>query len=122
MSGARITARLARWGPPQLRALRRYMHQPAVSAGGLLRSQVLPTSRQNRRRYWPFGAYSLHNAPAVRTISFARILPKLALKLVRIPAMFGAATIGGLAYLQYQATRELLSCLISKMMLIACFI
>ena len=40
-----------------------------------------------------------------RNASFARILPKLAVKLVRIPAMFGAAMIGGLAYLQYQATQ-----------------
>ena len=106
MSGARATTRLARWDPPQLRVFRRYMHQTGVSAGGLLRNRVLPSYKQNRRRAWPFGAYSLHNVPAVRTISFARVLPKLALKLVRIPAMFGAATIGGLAYLQYQATRE----------------
>ncbi len=74
-----------------------------------MRSQTVPSSRHHRRRAWPYGAYSLHNVPTVRTISFARILPKLALKLVRIPAMFGAATIGGLAYLQYQATRELLN-------------
>ena len=47
----------------------------------------------------------MHNLPAVRNASFARVLPQLALKLVRIPAMFGAAMIGGLAYLQYQATQ-----------------
>ena len=45
------------------------------------------------------------NVPAVRNASFARILPNLAVKLVRIPAMFGAAMIGGFAYLQYQATQ-----------------
>ncbi len=106
MSRAQLTARLTRWGPPQIHALRRYTH---ISAGGMLRSQVIRTSRHHRRRAWPFGAYSLHNVPAVRTISFARVLPTLAMKLVRIPAMFGAATIGGLAYLQYQATRGLLS-------------
>jgi hypothetical protein len=33
--------------------------------------------------------------------------PKLALKFVRIPAMFGGAMIAGLAYLQYQAARML---------------
>jgi replication fork clamp-binding protein CrfC len=33
------------------------------------------------------------------------VLPKLALKLVRLPAMFGAAMIGGVAYLQYQAAQ-----------------
>jgi len=45
------------------------------------------------------------NLPVVRNASFARILPNLAVKLVRIPAMFGMAMIGGLAYLQYQATQ-----------------
>ncbi|KAF7594693.1 dynamin-like GTPase mgm1 [Aspergillus hancockii] len=33
------------------------------------------------------------------------ILPKLALKLVRVPAMFGGAMITGLAYFHYQATQ-----------------
>jgi len=33
------------------------------------------------------------------------MLPKLALKLVRIPAMFGGATVAGVAYIQYQAHR-----------------
>ncbi|KAJ5226209.1 hypothetical protein N7468_007434 [Penicillium chermesinum] len=33
------------------------------------------------------------------------MLPKLAMKLVRVPAMFGGATIAGLAYFQYQATQ-----------------
>ena len=47
----------------------------------------------------------MHNLPAVRNASFARVLPQLAMKLVRIPAMLGAAMIGGLAYLQYQATQ-----------------
>jgi hypothetical protein len=51
------------------------------------------------------GANAIHNVPAVRSISFARMLPKLALKLVKVPAMFGGATIAGLAYFQYQATR-----------------
>jgi hypothetical protein len=41
----------------------------------------------------------------VRNASFARILPKLFMKFARIPAMFGGATIAGLAYVQYQATR-----------------
>jgi hypothetical protein len=46
--------------------------------------------------------------PAVRTISFARVLPKLATKLIRIPAMFGGAMVAGLAYIQYQANRMML--------------
>ena len=36
---------------------------------------------------------------------FVRILPKLLLKFARIPALFGGATIAGLAYVQYQAAR-----------------
>jgi len=37
--------------------------------------------------------------------SFARFVPKLALKLARIPALFATAIIGGVAYLQYQAAQ-----------------
>jgi hypothetical protein len=33
------------------------------------------------------------------------MLPKLALKMVRLPAMFGGAMVAGFAYIQYQATR-----------------
>ncbi|KAF2719777.1 hypothetical protein K431DRAFT_339827 [Polychaeton citri CBS 116435] len=57
------------------------------------------------RRAWPPGSYALHNLPAVRHASFARALPKLASKLIRIPAMFGMAIIGGVSYIQYQATQ-----------------
>ena len=86
---------------------RRYMHKPVFNAGGLhLHPIRVPgSSRYGRRRGWPWGTYAVHNLPAVRNASFARVLPQLALKLVRIPAMFGAAMIGGLAYLQYQATQ-----------------
>lgn len=49
----------------------------------------------------------MHMVPAVRSISFVRplvrILPSIALKLLRLPALLGASMIGGLAYLQYQA-------------------
>lgn len=58
-----------------------------------------------RARTSPPGANWIHNVPAVRTISFSRVLPKLAMKLARVPAMFGGAMLAGLAYLQYQATR-----------------
>ena len=51
------------------------------------------------------GANAMHNVPAVRSYSFARVLPKLALKMARIPAMFGGAMIAGLAYIQYQAAQ-----------------
>ena len=47
----------------------------------------------------------MHELTVVRNASFARVLPNLALKLVRIPAMFGAALLGGVAYLQYQAAQ-----------------
>lgn len=39
----------------------------------------------------------------VRSISFVRILPRLALNMARLPALFGASMIAGIAYLQYQA-------------------
>ena len=86
---------------------RRYMHKPVLNGGGLHLHpiRVSGSSRYGRRRGWPWGTYAVHNLPAVRNASFARVLPQLALKLVRIPAMFGAAMIGGLAYLQYQATQ-----------------
>jgi hypothetical protein len=72
--------------------------------GGLLRVDNVAI----RGRAWPVGASSIHNnVLVVRNISFARILPRLAIKLARIPAMFGGAMIAGIAYLQYQATRML---------------
>ena len=80
----------------------RLFHQASSTGGVLQRSIGL---RHAQKRSWPIGAYSIHNVPAVRTISFTRSLPKLATKLIRIPAMFGGAAIAGLAYIQYQATR-----------------
>jgi len=47
-----------------------------------------------------------HNAAVtIRNASFSRILPKLALKFIRIPAMFGGVAVGGIAYLQYQTVQ-----------------
>lgn len=80
---------------------RQYLHN--FSRNGILRSAVGP--RVSRRNGWPAGSYSIHNLPAMRTISFARALPKLATKLLRIPAMAGGATVAGLAYIQYQANQ-----------------
>lgn len=109
MSAPKIAAaRLARPAlQPALRnnvAHRSVHHLSNSSVGGLY---SIRNTRLGRIRRWPFGAYSLHNVnlPAVRNASFARILPNLAIKLVRIPAMFGMAMLGGLAYLQYQATQ-----------------
>ena len=100
MSVTRLRAAAA--SAPARALLPQRSHLHTSTAGGLLRhGAILP--RALRRRRWPTGASALHGLPAVRTISFARALPKLATKLIRIPAMFGASVVAGLAYLQYQA-------------------
>lgn len=108
MSGRILSHRLV----PLLRTghLARHVHNAAARTGGLLRSDG---SAALRRRPWPVGANAIHNVPAVRAISFHRILPKLALKLVRLPAMFGGAVLAGAAYIQYQAAREFFSTLVT---------
>jgi hypothetical protein len=100
MSGRILSHRLV----PLLRTglLARHVHNAGARTGGLLRSEG---GAALRRRAWPVGANAIHNVPAVRSISFARILPKLALKMARLPAMFGGAMVAGFAYIQYQATR-----------------
>jgi hypothetical protein len=100
MSGRILSHRLV----PLLRTglLARHVHNAGARTGGLLRSEG---GAALRGRAWPVGANAIHNVPAVRTISFARMLPKLALKMVRLPAMFGGAMVAGFAYIQYQATR-----------------
>lgn len=101
MSGRLVSQRLA---PLFQRGARtRTFSHGITRTGGLLQTEGNPTIL--RRRQWPLGSYAIHNVPAVRSISFARILPKLAVKLVRIPAMFGGALLAGVAYVQYQATR-----------------
>jgi hypothetical protein len=104
MSGRILSHRLV----PLLRTglLARHVHNAGARTGGLLRSEG---GAALRGRAWPVGANAIHNVPAVRTISFARILPKLALKMVRIPAMFGGAMVAGFAYIQYQAARTSLA-------------
>src|SRR4051812_39072263 len=89
---------------PTSTARHAHHHHAFSSAGGLLRSDA--AVRAARRRIWPAGYTPFSNAVAVRNASFARILPQLLLKFVRIPALFGGATIAGLAYVQYQATRK----------------
>ncbi|KAK4505641.1 hypothetical protein PRZ48_003606 [Zasmidium cellare] len=81
-----------------LAAKRSISHTALSRSGGVLRGW-------RQRRQWPLLANNIHNLPAVRHASFARVIPKLAMKLARIPAMFGAAMIGGMAYLQYQAAQ-----------------
>jgi dynamin-like GTPase MGM1, mitochondrial len=104
MSGRLLSARLASLArPAPSRAIRQLHHQATSATSGLLRTDT--GVRAARRRIWPMGYNSLHNAVAVRNASFVRILPNLVLKFARIPAIFGGAMIAGLAYLQYQATR-----------------
>jgi replication fork clamp-binding protein CrfC len=52
-----------------------------------------------------FGGNAFHNAVITRNASFARFLPKLVVKFVRIPAMMGGLMIGGVAWIQYQAVQ-----------------
>lgn len=107
-----MSARLLARGYPSLArqaALRkttlRDIHTVPGSAG-LLRadSRVL---RQTARR-WPYGNVYIHGVPAVRHVSFIRNVPKLFLKLARLPAMMGGAALAGVTYIQYQANRMLL--------------
>ncbi|KAL2357398.1 P-loop containing nucleoside triphosphate hydrolase protein [Cryomyces antarcticus] len=104
MSG-RLVSRLAPIARQRasFHAVRRLPCHPSSNTGALLQSDAGVPWAQTRK--WPLGASNIHNATAVRSISFARILPKLALKLVRVPAMFGGAMIAGLVYIQYQAAK-----------------
>ncbi|KAF2011381.1 hypothetical protein BU24DRAFT_443734 [Aaosphaeria arxii CBS 175.79] len=72
-----------------------------IPAGGLLRSEA--GLRLIKRRPWPQGSYALHNVPAVRSISFARVIPKLVTKFATAGAAAGGAVIAGASYIQYQA-------------------
>lgn len=71
--------------------------------GGLQRADA--AIRATRQRIW-FPGNAFHNAVIARNASFARFLPKLAAKFIRIPAVFGGVMIGGLAWVQYQAIRK----------------
>ncbi|KAI9887241.1 MAG: dynamin-like GTPase mgm1 [Watsoniomyces obsoletus] len=99
---ASLTPSLKTSRPSASHVLRKPFGGQRSTAGGLLRPE---DARATRRRPWPFGTSSLHNAPAVRSISFARSLPKIVLKAARLPALFGGGMIAGLAYIQYQATQ-----------------
>ncbi|KAG6012194.1 hypothetical protein E4U54_007668 [Claviceps lovelessii] len=78
----------------------RQLHR--MPSGGLLRADA--SIRATRKRMW-FQGNSFHNAVIARNASFARFLPKLILKFARIPAMFGALTVGAFAWVQYQANQ-----------------
>ncbi|XDG02146.1 hypothetical protein ABKA04_001761 [Annulohypoxylon sp. FPYF3050] len=101
MSGRLISAvgRLPAMRSASVRVVRQYHQLPS---GGLLRADA--AVRATRRRMW-FPVNSFHNAVIVRNASFARFLPRLVVKFIRIPAMAGGVMIGGLAWVQYQATQ-----------------
>ena len=106
MSGRLLSGRLSPLAQrAKTQAARHFHHHTSSSTGGLLRSDA--AVRSARQRIWPAGYTPFSNAVAVRNASFVRILPNLILKFARIPALFGGATIAGLAYIQYQATRML---------------
>ncbi|KAF3771214.1 hypothetical protein M406DRAFT_272612 [Cryphonectria parasitica EP155] len=80
-------------------AVRQY-HRFRFPTGGLQRADA--AIRATRQRMW-FPGNAFHNAVTARNASFARFLPKLAAKFIRLPAMFGGIMIGGVAWIQYQA-------------------
>ncbi|KAF1924161.1 uncharacterized protein M421DRAFT_103949 [Didymella exigua CBS 183.55] len=101
MSGRLVTARLATLARrAALHTPRRYTTH-SLPAGGLLRNEA--GLRLIKRRPWPLGSYALHNLPAMRSISFARVVPKLVTKLATAGAAAGGAVIAGVSYIQYQA-------------------
>ncbi|KAF3930650.1 Dynamin-1 [Dactylella cylindrospora] len=73
---------------------------PHLNAAGLLRNHASPRLRNDALSVQRFR--SITQVPAVRLISFHRVLPKLFVKFIRIPAAFGGATLAGLAYVNYK--------------------
>ncbi|KAF1994352.1 hypothetical protein P154DRAFT_527148 [Amniculicola lignicola CBS 123094] len=104
MSGRLLTTRLARVA--RLTAAntpRRTLHHSlnSLPAGGLIRSDA--GLRLIKRRPWPFGSYALHNVPAVRSMSFARVIPRIVTRMATAGAAAGGAVVAGVSYVQYQA-------------------
>ena len=81
----------------------RLFHSQRLSVGGLQRLETTTMRAARRRLGFPVNGY--HNAVAVRNASFVRMIPRLMLKFVRIPATFGGLMIGAAAWVQYQAIR-----------------
>lgn len=103
MSGRLLSSRLVPLARHASLATSRSPYHTANRAGGLL--QRGSNARWQNLRPFSLGSSAGHRVPAVRHISFARSIPKLAMKLVRVPTMFGAIAISGFAYVQYQATQ-----------------
>lgn len=76
----------------------RHFHQ--LPTGGIQRAEL---AGRGFRRSLQFPSNAYHNAVIVRNASFARLLPKLAIKFIRIPALFGGLMIGAVGWIQYQA-------------------
>ncbi|KAK4033845.1 P-loop containing nucleoside triphosphate hydrolase protein [Parachaetomium inaequale] len=76
----------------------RHFHQ--LPTGGIQRAEL---AARGFRRSLQFPSNAYHNAVIVRNASFARLLPKLAIKFIRIPALFGGLTIAAVGWIQYQA-------------------
>ncbi|KXX79047.1 Protein msp1, mitochondrial [Madurella mycetomatis] len=80
-----------------VRAIRQFHQLPT---GGIQRADI---AARSFRRSVQFPANAYHNAVIVRNASFVRLLPKLAIKFVRIPALFGGLMLGAVGWIQYQA-------------------
>lgn len=86
-------------------AVRRFHHYHHLPTGGIQRVEI--AARGLRRSVqFPALANAYHNnAVIVRNASFTRLLPKLALKFIRVPALFGGMMLGAVGWVQYQAIK-----------------
>ncbi|KAL1304413.1 hypothetical protein AAFC00_003411 [Neodothiora populina] len=103
MSGRLLTSRVAPLARTASLATLRSPYHTANRAGGLLSRSS--NARWTHLRLFSLGSNAAQSVPAVRHASFARAIPKLAMKFIRVPAMFGAMAISALAYIQYQAAQ-----------------
>lgn len=103
MSGRLVAGRLSTLARRSPLLTPRFYTTHSLPAGGLLRNEA--GIRLVKRRPWPLGSYALHNLPATRSISFARVIPKLVGKFATVGAATGGAIIAGASYIQYQAGR-----------------
>jgi dynamin-like GTPase MGM1, mitochondrial len=73
------------------------LRQGARNTHTFLRPRLRPSPILRR---WPPGTNGVHMV-AMRSISFVRVLPRVVLKMARLPALFGASMLGAFAYVQY---------------------
>jgi hypothetical protein len=106
MSGRLVAGRLSTIARRSPLLTPRFYTTHSLPAGGLLRNEA--GLRLVKRRPWPLGSYALHNIPATRSISFARVIPKLVGKFATVGAAAGGAVVAGVSYIQYQAGRMFL--------------